>query len=139
MNLDFAQINWLAVPVAVIATFMVGGLWYGLIFAKKWVALSGYTEEQTQAMAKKQPRNFGLFLVGDLIMAIVMSLLVINLGIAAAGPGAVLGVFLWLGVVVPIGGARNAANDRSLALWLVDTSHDLVCLVVMGVIIGAWR
>jgi hypothetical protein len=139
MSIDFAQINWLAVPVAAVAAFLVGGLWYGLIFARKWVALSGYTEEQTQVMAKKQPRNLGIFLVVDVIMAIVVSLLVINFEIASAGPGAALGVLLWLGVVVPVGGARHAANDQPLALWFIDTAHDLVVLAVMGAIIGAWR
>lgn len=139
MSLDFGQINFWAVIVAAVASFGVGGLWYGMLFAKQWVRVHGFSEEQEQQMQKNQPRNFGLFFVVDLIMAAVMSLLVVNLGIDSAVEGAGLGLLLWLGFAATIGAAKNAATGKPLAAYLIDTGHELAGLVVIGLILGVWR
>ena len=97
------------------------------------------TEEDTAAMQKVQVRNFGIFFVGDLILGGVIALLVVNLGITSAVQGAVLGFVLWLGISATIGASKNAANNKPLAAYLIDTVHELVALVVMGAILGAWR
>ncbi len=139
MSFDFAEINYWAVLVSAVATFMVGGLWYGLLFAKKWVAVHGFSEDQVAAMQKKQGRNFGIFFVGDLIMGVIVSLLVINLDVTTAAGGAGLAFFVWLGISATTGAAKNAAYNKSLVAYAIDTCHELVALVVMGLIIGGWR
>ena len=116
MSLSWAEINYWAVGVSAVAAFLVGGLWYGLLFARTWVTVNGYTEEQTKRMQKKQPRNFAIFLVSNLVMAVAISLLVANLDVSAApGPGATLGVLLWLAAAAGIAASKNAANGSVLA------------------------
>jgi hypothetical protein len=45
------HINFLAVVVAAVAAFIIGGLWYSpLLFAKPWVNAHGYSEEQVKEM-----------------------------------------------------------------------------------------
>ena len=139
MSIDLNQVNIWAVVVSAVATFMIGGLWYGLLFSKRWVELHGFSEEEQKQMAKKQPRNFGLFFVGDLVMATVISVFVINLDIDCWMNGALLGFLLWLGIAATIGAAKNAACNKPLAAYLIDTSHEMVGLVAMGAIIGVWR
>ena len=39
------DINWIAVLVAAVSAFMIGGIWYGPLFGKKWMELVGKTEE----------------------------------------------------------------------------------------------
>jgi len=40
-------INYLAVLVATVVNFVLGGLWYSpLLFGKKWMALMNVTEEE---------------------------------------------------------------------------------------------
>ncbi len=38
-------INYLAVVVAAIANMVLGFLWYGSLFGKQWIKLSGFTAE----------------------------------------------------------------------------------------------
>ena len=82
MTFDFSEINFWAILVCAVATFMVGGLWYGLVFAKTWVTAHGFSDDQVASMAGKQGRNFAIFFATDLVMATVISLLALNLGIA---------------------------------------------------------
>lgn len=139
MSMDFSQINVWAVLVAAVASFMIGGVWYGAVFAKPWVALNRHSEDDIKAMQKKQGRNFGIFFVGDVIMAAVIAVLVANIGISSAVGGLVLGLLLWLGIRATISASKNAANNKPMGAFLIDTGHELACLAVMGVIIGAWR
>ena len=49
---QYPTINYLAVLVAGIVIFVLGGLWYSpVLFAKRWIALQGRTEEQMRAQA----------------------------------------------------------------------------------------
>ena len=45
------KINYVAVIVAAIVHFMIGGLWYALIFTNQFVALIGWTPAQMEQVA----------------------------------------------------------------------------------------
>ena len=52
------RINYLAVLVAAIAHFLVGGLWYGLLFGNKFVELIGWEfSGKTSPNGKPQPHQ----------------------------------------------------------------------------------
>lgn len=40
-TLFFSHANWLAIAVAAVAYFMIGGLWYSVLFGKAWIKASG--------------------------------------------------------------------------------------------------
>jgi hypothetical protein len=67
------RVNYLAVLVAGVAIFIVGGLWYSLIFAKPWTALMGITEEKMKEF-KSSPaaKMMPLLYLGALISAFVI-------------------------------------------------------------------
>ena len=137
MHWDFNDINYWSVLVAAVAAFIVGGVWYGLLFAKLWVKVHALSEEQVKAMAKKQPRNLVIFFITNLVTAFAIGILVMELDLDAPGPAAAAASVVWL-AVASIGAAKNVAHDKPLAAFLIDTGHDLAILSVMGVIIGAW-
>jgi hypothetical protein len=61
MPFDLARVNFLAVLVAGLAAFFIGGLWYTVLFGKLWVKLHGYSEEKIKQMqaSMSPPRFFG--------------------------------------------------------------------------------
>ncbi|MFN3237701.1 MAG: DUF1761 domain-containing protein [Pseudomonadales bacterium] len=73
----FSAINWLSVLGAAVSAFVVGGLWYGPLFGKAWMAETGVTEE---AMAN---RNQAKIFAGAFVLNLVM---VVNLAMFV-GPG----------------------------------------------------
>ena len=44
--MNIFDVNWIAVVVAALAGFLVGGIWYGPIMGKTWMGAVGLTEEQ---------------------------------------------------------------------------------------------
>lgn len=139
MTIDFSQLNWLAVAVAVVTAFVIGGVWYGVLFVKPWVRLHKYSDEQVKAMAKTQAQSFGIFIIMDFIAAVVMSLFVANLEIASVAGGLALGFLLWLGFVAVDQAKQNAAHRKPLPAFAIDASFTLAVLLAMGAIIGAWH
>ncbi len=43
-SIDFKAINYWAVLVSAVATFLVGGLWYTALFGKQRTELLGYSD-----------------------------------------------------------------------------------------------
>lgn len=130
MTLD---INWLAVLIAAVVTFVLGGLWYGPLFGKVWRAAEGQTE--TQPSQQKHPAFvYGLSFV---LMLIAAATLAITLGPAptiakAVGVGLIVGV----GWVATSFGVNYLFAGRRLALFAVDAGYNVVLFALMGLIIG---
>ena len=50
-----------------------------------------------------------------------------------------LGALVWLGFFATLGMTANLYSERPLSIYLIDAGYQLVYLVVMGIIIAAWR
>lgn len=141
MKLDFAHVNWLAVLVAAVATFLLGGLWYTALFGKLWQRLNGYSEEKVKAMQKARPPQvfFSVMFACYLVLAAVIAVLFASFGIASAGAGATVGLLLWVGPAAAIGVTAWLANDKPFGVYAIDLAYQFTFLVMMGAILGGWR
>lgn len=139
MSFDLTRLNLLAVFVAAVAAFVVGGMWYAVLFGRPWARVYGYTEAQLQEMSKNPGRTFPLIFLCDVVMALAVAVLVVNLNLTSVLSGAVLGAALWLGVAGANGLALQLGHGRPLAGWIIDTGQQLVALLVCGMILSVWR
>ncbi len=149
--MHYPPINWLAVLVAAIVIFVLGGLWYSpVLFARRWIALQGRTEEQVRAQAASA--NMPLLYVGaavtSLLIAFTLALILGHIardpamaqpdgGISAAH-GAMIGFVSWLGFVASTSYATASFSGKPKQLWLIDTGYNLVCFVLAGIILAVW-
>ena len=62
--------NWLAVLVAAITTFVIGWVWYGMLFKNAWIAETGITDEK--AKESNMPVTFGVSLVFAFMVALFL-------------------------------------------------------------------
>jgi hypothetical protein len=147
--MQLPQVNYLAVLVAGLVIFLIGGLWYSpILFAKKWMALQGRTEEQMRADAagSNMPLMYlGAFICG-LIIAWSLAVLANHFSPTAfigtgelALHGAKLGLFCWFGFVATTSFAMGIFSMKPKQLWLIDTGYNLVSFVIAGIIIMVWR
>jgi hypothetical protein len=128
MELD---INWLGVLLAALATFVVGGLWYSVLFAKVWQREAGVTDEQLK-------RGTVRVFVGSFLLALVMAVvLAAFIGDGGAGFGMLAGLAAGVAWVAAALGINYLFERRSLTLFAINASYNVVAFTAMGAIIGA--
>jgi Protein of unknown function (DUF1761) len=148
--MHFPPTNYLAVLVAAIVMFVLGGLWYSpVLFVKKWMALQNRTEEQmrAEAAAANMPLLYTSAFVMALLTALVMAHLLGHFAVAVdpsvmqlnTGHGAMFGFVCWLGFAAPTSYATAIFSGQPKQLWLINTTYNLVSFVIAGAILGAWR
>ncbi|MBA3710359.1 MAG: DUF1761 domain-containing protein [Planctomycetes bacterium] len=141
---EHAHINFLAIPVAAIASFVLGGLWYApFLFGKPWAARAwAHTGgKPTGGMAKAMIVHF----FSDLAMAVGLTVLIASALTdrlpfdSEVASGAATGALVWLAFLGPLIASFCAYNGRGIVLWLIDSGYRLGSLAVMGAILGGWH
>jgi hypothetical protein len=128
--------NYLAVVVAAVAYFILGGLWYGVLFNKAWMALEQMTIEQAKNVNPAIPYVVSFLL--ELLIAYSLALLCIWRNANTASRGASVGVLVWIGFVGPIALMTYMFEMRPRALYAINEFYPLAGLILMGAILGAW-
>ena len=134
------DINYWAVLVAAVVSFLAGWLWYSKsLFGKAWTKLQGVTEKQMQEAHKKAmgPKMLAGFL-STVVMSFVMAHVVDAFAAETVASGLQAGFWMWLGFVAPVMLGMVLWQDKSFKLYLIDVGHYLVALLIMGVILAAW-
>ena len=129
-----------AVLVSSAVIFALGGLWYSpVLFAKRWVALTGKTEEELKANAGAMPMSYLFVMLCGLVTAYVMALVIGNFAPASAVDGGLIGALCWLGFAGATSFGTALFSGKPKALWLIDSGFNLAAFIVAGIILAVWR
>jgi hypothetical protein len=129
-----AHINWLAVIVAALAPFAIGSLWYGPLFSRPWMALTGI--KPGTPGQNSMPLTFGTAAVLNLITATSLAMFI---GGGDWSFGLFAGFMAGFTFVAMAFGVTYVFESRPLKLWLINAGYNVVVFTVMGVILGAWH
>jgi len=127
------------VLVAAIASFAIGGLWYSVLFGKKWQAEMGFTPESMQNMKMSAQKAYAGFLVIALVSAYVLAHFVQYLGVIDVSGALQLAFWIWLGFALPIIVGALLWENRSWTLVFINGGYQLVSLGAMAIILTLWR
>jgi len=134
------RINYSAVGAAAVGYWLLGAVWYGLLFARPFIALMGWTPEQVAAIqAKGESTALGLAFITSLVLAYVLAHFVRFLGAETARAGAATGFWLWLGFVATSNLETVLFESRPLGLYLISNGYHLVGMLGMGALLAAWK
>ena len=128
--------NYLAVLVAAIIYWLLGGVWFGALFSARWVALEHLSEEQMHSMSPVLPYVVTFLL--NLLIAWALARLCAWRNAQTALGGAGVGILVWVGIVGPMTFTTSMYEMRPLALFAINELYGLVGLAIMGAILGAW-
>lgn len=135
--MTFAGVNYLAVLAAAAASFMLGWVWYGLLFRNQWIEAQGKTLED----CKDQKMSMGLLalnLLALLVMALTLAGIMGHLGPSgfSVKNGIVSGALVWLGFVITAMATNHAYQGQKRALTMIDGGHWLAVLALQGAVLG---
>jgi surface polysaccharide O-acyltransferase-like enzyme len=130
------KINYAAVFISAIAYWLLGAVWYGVLFSKPWMALENISIEQAKSMNPVLP--YVITFVLNLLIAYSLAQICIWRNANTVGRGASVGVLLWVGFVGPITFTTYMYEMRPKELFAINEFFPLAGMVLMGAIIGAW-
>ncbi|WP_026380295.1 DUF1761 domain-containing protein [Afifella pfennigii] len=134
----FAGINYIAVFLAGIASFIFGAVWY-MTLSKLWMHATGLTADEIRGEHGRLDRSpFLISLSGELFLALMLAGLIGHIGPVTIVNSLASAFFVWSSfTLVPL-----AINHRyQLLPWsltFIDAGHWLGVMMLQGLIIGAF-
>lgn len=130
----FSQMNWLAVIVATVCAFLVGFLWYSILFAKTWQKEIKLSDQDMKSA--NMPMIFGSAFLLNFVAAIVLAMFLgRHAGIVMGLTASLLVAIAWIGTAL---GTNYLFARKSLKLFFIDAGYFVLYYAVMGIIIGIW-
>lgn len=122
------EINWIAVIAATAAGFVLGGLWYGPLFAKAWMREMGGAPQ----LRMSKPVLFGVAILLTFIAAFVFGMFLgpqpsLGLGLGAGVSAGLCWVAFSMGIAYMFAG-------RSFTLIAIDGGYVVVEFTLFGLI-----
>ena len=143
--MDFSAINWLAVVVSAVAFFVLGGIWYGPLFGKKWQSAVGLSDEEMKQA--NMGKLFGTAFVFSFIISAGMAMFFFGMpaepGMEAAKmtvvEGAMYGGMTGIFFLFPSISMNYLFARKSGSLMAIDSLYHIIAYIVVGVILAAWQ
>ncbi len=133
--------NYWAILVSAIASMIIGSIWYGPLFGKKFMEAMGMNEWSAEKKAE-MTKNMWLSYAGQFVLSLIMFFVLSWYITASVHTGIVGGMAnafgLWLGFVVPLAAGNVLWGGKKILFWL-SSGNMLVTLLVAGAIIGGWQ
>ena len=124
------------IVIAAVIEWLLGALWYGLVFRKSWMALAGFSETN-------KPKNGAMTMVCSfiacLLLTYVMSHVVGWAGATTFTLGVKFGVICWLGFMAPPLFTQHIAENRRANLFAINAAYWLLVMAIAGGLTAAFH
>lgn len=128
--------NLVAVLTAAVLQWVVGWLWFGVIFNKAYKSLLGVSESE-------KPSNAGgvmaLIFIANFILSFALAQVLMLTGHTSATNGAFVGVVCGLGFVVPPLLAQHLSERKPFKLFGINALYWLLAMLLSGALLAIWH
>ncbi|MEK7588577.1 MAG: DUF1761 domain-containing protein [Patescibacteria group bacterium] len=138
------DVNYVAIVVCAVLSMVIGSVWYGPMFGKKWMEITGadkYDLAKRKEMQKKAMPLYGIQFVLSLIQAYIFAQYIV-IGSLIDISGVLNGFLVWLAFIMPtVAGSSMWNNNSNKIKWAqfgIQAGYQLVLLLVFGAILFAW-
>lgn len=135
-------INYLAIIACGIVYMALGFLWYGPLFGKEWMNISGMTKKLMKKDRKEMENKYLASFLLSLLMAYALAHF-----IWFTAPGAVTltiglktALWVWAGFIATSSASSYLfdENKKPWKLYFLDNGYLLTGLLLMGAILSLW-
>ena len=132
-------LNYGAILAATVLNMVLGSLWYGPLFGKKWMKAMGMDPMAMTPEKKKMGQKAMMWMaVLALISAYVLAHFVDYTMSKTWMEGAQAGFWLWLGFQFPLLMQGKLFENKKMELIYINGSYQLVALVLQGALLAVW-
>jgi hypothetical protein len=130
--------NVLAVLVSAVASFLIGWVWFMIVFKEPYIRGLNKTAEELAKGPTAVP-SLLLQFAGNLVMAFVLAWFIGRVGDRTVFGGMQVGFFAWLGFIAAVLGPYYAFQAYPFSFFLINAGYPLVALLLMGAVLGGWK
>ncbi|MEA3462057.1 MAG: DUF1761 domain-containing protein [Bacteroidota bacterium] len=137
------MVNYWTVAAGAVLSMVVGAIWYGPLFGKKWMEIVGVDpadEEARKKMQKSAGSLYGVQFVLSLFQVAVLAYLVVD---SQRHGGLERALWIWAAFIIPtLAGAVMWTNEASKLKWarfLIQGGFQLVIFVIFGLLLQFWK
>jgi hypothetical protein len=131
----FIALNWWAVIVAAVVYFLLGAVWYSVLFANKWMELRELKEED---ISGPNPIIFVWTFILQFVATLSLALFILAMGVYTGVEGAIVGFGAGAGIVFTLAGTTGLFSGTKPGLHFIDNGYHVVGLTIAGAILGWW-
>ena len=133
---EIQNINYIAVAIATITSYVLGFTWYHwAVFGEAWASALGMTKEEADN-TEGLGGAFIISLISGLTKSLCIGLLMAAANISGVLNGALFGAIVATVFIFTSLGYYNGFARTSSKLTLINSAHGIVELTLIGAIIG---
>lgn len=137
--MNWLGLNWLAILCAGVAYWVLGFVWYSLLFGKIWAAeQTRYRGGLPSAGAPMGPKLISTF-VSNLIAAAAMAYLFKRTGIADVDHALRLAAAVGIGFAGTVVTIISVWESKPTKIWFIDASFYFAGAILMAMILVNWH
>jgi hypothetical protein len=134
------DMNWLAILCAGVAYWVLGFVWYSLLFGGIWGAEQEKHRRETSGPAKREFAGmlFASF-VSNLVASAAIAYLLHRTGTSDIQHALKLGAGLAAGFSITTLTVVHVWEAKSTKVWMIDASYHLIGCLIAAAILVSWR
>lgn len=137
------SVNYWAIAAGAVLSMIIGAIWYGPLFGKKWMQIVGVNADDLEARKKMQKTAGPLYLVQfflTLLQVFVLARLIADTQLAGRLERS---LWIWAAFIIPtLAGAVMWTNEKGKLKWarfMIQGGYQLVIFIAFGLLLQYWR
>jgi hypothetical protein len=122
---------YIAAAVGAVVSFVVGCLWYSVLFGKKWQALMGFTDEQVKAIFT--PKRIICAIISEWFAAACLTGILFNLPTPLPISAVMVAV-----VAIFFGVKLGIFDGKKIATIFINSGYTLISVAIMAGSVAAF-
>jgi uncharacterized membrane protein YkgB len=139
-NYILNHLNWIAILVTGLAYWLLGALWFSLLFGKIW---SSEVEKSGVKMERPSGGKMGMMFftqfIYNVLATVGVAIVIVGMGVTTPAPAVKVG--LVLGVL--IAGVTQLQtllwSGRSMKAMVIDLGYPVLGIILCSVILAVWH
>jgi len=141
--MDILAVNYFAVVVGAVLAMVIGAVWYGPLFGKKWMEIVGVNAADIEARKKMQKSAGPLYAVQFALTLFQVLVLAHLIADTTRVGGLERALWIWAAFVIPtLAGAVMWTAEQKKMKWarfLIQGGYQLIIFVVFGLLLQFWK
>lgn len=141
--MELLTVNYWAIITGAVLSMVIGAIWYGPLFGKKWMEINHVDPTDTEAMKKMQKSAgplYGVQFIMTLFQVLVLAHLVADTDRTG---GLQRSLWIWAAFIIPTlaGSSMWTSEPKNLkwARFLIQSGYQLILFASFGILLQYWK